>query len=266
MPTMKIPGLGTVERKYVYIGAAVVAGFAGYMWYKSKTAVDTSTQDTEGALDPALADVAGTDYSGAYGDFLGSYDMSSSTPIYQSPPSVFVPVPTDQQITTNGAWDAAAIDLAADLGIDNTTGQLSGALGRYLASQCLTAQQADWVRAVEGRLGKPPQSPNLTINLCPATPPTQGGKKGSELSAPTGLHATGVSKSHVRLTWNKVDGAVSYRLYRSDVSVNVGASTDTSAEVGGLSRCKTYKFHVRAIGVDGAYGPSSATVSGKTKC
>lgn len=266
MPTMDIPGVGNVEKKYVYIGGGAVVVIAGYMYWRNKqsstAATDAAVSDT--VTDPN-ADAAGLgadtyDPSGTYGY---GYDYSSGATGYQSPVNQTIPVTSEQQITTDAAWDSAAVAQAGDIGVDPTA--LSSALGRFLAGLCVDAAQADLVRQAEGLLGRPPQSATLEIHICPPSGSGGSTSPGAGLAAPGGLHVTSSTTTHVSLAWTAVPGATGYRLYRSDVSTNVGSTSGPAGTVGGLSHNKTYKFHVRAIGSDGKYGAASATVSGKTK-
>lgn len=257
---VKIPGVGPIDKKYAYIGAAGMAGFVGYMYWRNRqSAASTDTTATDPTtVDPSTYDPS-LDYS-AYGDSSG---YIGGTGVYQSPPSQVIPIPSEGQITTNAAWDAAAVAAASDIGVDAQA--LSSALGRYLAGLCVSEAQADYVRQAQGMFGMPPQTPSLSVKICPGGTGT-GSSPGTDLAAPGGLHVTSTTTTHVSLAWNAVAGAAGYRVYRSDVSSNVGSSTGPAFSVGGLAHNKTYHFHVRAVGSDGKYSThSSSTVSGKTK-
>lgn len=92
----------------------------------------------------------------------------------------------------------------------------------------------------------------------PPAPPT---------TAPTNVQVISVSFNTVDLSWDPVPGAVGYRLYRSGVSQNVGASNDTIAQVGGLEPNSTYTFWVAAqkSSSSEATAPRSAPVSARTR-
>ena len=260
MPTMNIPGIGSVEKKYVYVGAASIAGFVGYMYIRNRnSATDDTVSDTV-TDDPAL-DSTAFDPS-LSGDYGYSYDMSGSAPIYQSPINQTIPVTSEQQITTDAAWDSEAISRAGDIGSEG--GAVSSALGRFLAGLCVTEVQADLVRAVEGMLGRPPQSPTLDIHICPGTPtpPT-----GTAVPTPSGFHVSSTDKNGVTLSWTPVPNCNRYLIHIGGGPQKYNHSiTDTAPpyRFGALSKNSTYTFNIRAS-IGGVDSPASANVSGKTK-
>ncbi|WP_202128503.1 lytic polysaccharide monooxygenase [Paenibacillus dendrobii] len=85
---------------------------------------------------------------------------------------------------------------------------------------------------------------------------------GSPLPAPLNLIASAVTDNSVSLNWSSVTGAVSYQIYRNNVSV--GTSTATSYTQTGLSSGTTYNYTVVAIDSSGHSSPASAALSVKT--
>ena len=256
--TVKIPGMGNVDKKWVYAGTAVVAGIVIYAyWSYSRRAEEPTTSDYTGeAIDGT--DYLGTDYAydGSVGEYTGA--TGSQPPVYKD---------TNPLPSTNAEWATMAVDKLTDIGYEALTA--SAAIGKYLARLDLTEAQADVVRQAVALLGPPPTG-DFPIKIAPVTPtdpnpPTPTGSKGAELPAPTGLTGTAISKTSVRLKWNPVPGAAYYRVYRKGVAYNIGSSEDTVIEVGGLQPNTSYTFHVRAMGDDGKYGPASATKTVKTK-
>lgn len=82
--------------------------------------------------------------------------------------------------------------------------------------------------------------------------------------APTNLKVTTTDTGSAKLTWDAVPHAKGYRIYRSDLTNNIGASIDTNATVEGLKPNTTYKFSVAGYGADGNVGPKSTEATGKT--
>lgn len=253
---IKIPGIGPVDKKYVYAGGALVAGIVVYAyWNASRSAnAEPETSDYTGEAED------GSDY--AYDDSVDEYTGATGS----QPP---VNVDTNPLPSNNAEWTTQAIDKLTDIGYDGIT--VSIALGKYLARQDLTASQADIVRQATALLGNPPVG-EYTIKVGESTtpPPTTTNPppvSGSSLPAPTGLTTwgNGASRLTVPLKWNAVPGASYYRVYRSGVSENINSSQDTQTTIGGLQANKSYTFHVRAVGSDGKYGPKSATKTVKTK-
>lgn len=261
--TVKIPGMGNVDKKWVYAGTAVVAGIVIYAYwsYSRRAAEEPTTSDYTGeAIDGT--DYAGTDYAydGSVGEYTGA--TGSQPPVYTD---------TNPLPSTNAEWATQAVDKLTDIGYEAVTA--SAAIGKYLARLDLTEAQADIVRQAVALLGPPPTG-DFPIKVAPVTPTTPTdppttptGSKGANLPAPTGLTTwgNGPSRLTVPLKWNPVPGAAYYRVYRKGVAYNIGSSEDTQITIGGLQPNTSYTFHVRAMGDDGKYGPASATKTVKTK-
>lgn len=259
MPTMNIPGIGSVEKKYVIVGAAGIAGFVGFMYLRSRNTANSDTSATDTTTDTSATDEAGygadTFDPSAYSDYYGG----GSVPVYQSPINQTIPVTSDQQITTDAAWDSAAVAAAGDMGAD--PGALSSALGRFLAGLCLSDAQADLVRQAEGMFGRPPQSPQLEIHICPAT---GTGGTGTKLGAPSGFHATKATKSSVCLAWNALPDSQGYHIKITGGGLNHTVVTHNLTYcVGSLKKSTTYTFAVMGYNAAGT-GTASANVSKKT--
>lgn len=260
--TVKVPGIGPVDKKYVYIAGAGVLGFVGYAYWNARKAAANEVPVSDYTTADALGD--GSDY----GDY--SYDGGASD--YVNPGGSQPPYSSDTNPNpqTNAEWATAAISRLSDLGYEATL--VAAAIGKYMARLELTEAQADIVRQAVAILGPPPVG-DFPIKVSPngtTPPPSTGGStgsKGENLPAPNGLSTwgNGPSRLTVPLKWNAVPGADYYRVYRSDVAYNVGSSEDTQITIGGLKPNTTYKFHVRAVGDDGKLGPKSATLTAKTK-
>ncbi|MEU8620466.1 PHB depolymerase family esterase [Streptomyces sp. NPDC048623] len=88
-----------------------------------------------------------------------------------------------------------------------------------------------------------------------------GGGTGS-LPAPAGLTVTGTTDTSASLSWNAVDGAASYRVYRG--GTQVGTPAGTSFTDTGLSAGTTYSYTVAAVDGSGTVGATSAAVQATT--
>ena len=101
------------------------------------------------------------------------------------------------------------------------------------------------VKATVGGTQGAPASVNFTIPLPPPLP------------APTGLTAKTLNASTLRITWNAVQGAVSYQ-----VSVNgtIATATTTLYDAGGLTSGITYTISVAAVDANGTVG-QKATIT-----
>lgn len=150
MATVKIPGIGPVEKKWVYIGGAFVVGIVGYAyWNKSRA-------------DAAESDVS--DFTEGPG-----YAMDSGVDEYVNPGGSQPPVEEDYVTapTTNAEWAQKAIKILVDTGYDPI--EASVAVGRYMSRKSLTGTQANMIRAASAQLGPPPVG-SYPITITPTTP------------------------------------------------------------------------------------------------
>jgi fibronectin type 3 domain-containing protein len=81
------------------------------------------------------------------------------------------------------------------------------------------------------------------------------------LAPPAGLNAAALGADSIRLSWNPVDGATAYAVYRgfdaADVTVHVASTPSTTYTVTGLSPDTGYYFTVCAVDSAGESAPSS---------
>lgn len=265
--TVKIPGIGPLDKKYAYVGGAAVAGFVGYAYWRNRqasaaaatTATDTTATDTT-ALDAANA--AASDPSYAYGTGDGGYAYGGGYPIYQSPINGNYPTPTGGAPSTDPQWTQEAINWLANIGVDSQAA--SHAIALFMSDMCMTSQEADYVRQAKAGLGDPPQT-HHNIQICSTNnPPPTGG--GGPIPAPANFHVTGTSKTGVTLSWSAVPGKnVVYLLHGDGGGISHSIGTfKTSFTYGQLKPGTKYNFHVQAVS-DGVNGAASPTVSATTK-
>lgn len=258
---VKVPGVGPVKKAYAVAGVGVVFGILAVMyWRRSKTPAaspadsavsGTDTSAAAGAIDPSTglpygaADAGtGTGYGQPnYGGYSG----------YYPPYNPYNPYPSSSTYTTNSDWASAAEAALVDAGI--TLAASTTAISRVLAGLSVTTTQRDIFLQGKGLLGVDP--PNGYPKPIKLTDNGTGGG-GATLPAPSGLHSTGHSDHTATFAWNKVTGAIGYRVYRSDVGYNVGESSGPSITIGGLVPNHTYTFHVRTLGADGKISAASS--------
>ncbi|MFD7293588.1 PHB depolymerase family esterase [Streptomyces sp. NPDC059897] len=89
-----------------------------------------------------------------------------------------------------------------------------------------------------------------------------GGETPGTLPAPTGLKVSGTTDTTASLTWNAVDGAASYEVYRG--GSKVGTATSASYTDTGLATGTAYAYTVAAVDAEGAAGAKSAPVTATT--
>lgn len=218
---------------YGGIGVAVVGGV---LWWRSRSSgSSTSSNATTAATDPNAIDPAtGIPYSQeALGTYQG-YTQGVSGYGYGTP-TVSGTTTVGSAYTSNAQWAQAVEAGLTSLGYDPTA--VGAAIGKYLLSMPLTADQVTIVQTAVAEFGAPPvgQFSITATGSSPggSTPPPSGSGGGSSppptdgggtpppsgnggggtagrLTAPTALHLTIDGRTGVRLQWNPVPGATGY--------------------------------------------------------
>jgi hypothetical protein len=236
---VKLPGIGTVDKKYVYIGGALVVGIVGYAYWNNARSSGAEMSDYTTEPD---------------------YAMDSGVDGYVNPGGSQAPVEQDflAKPSNNAEWGQKAISVLIDTGFDPI--EASTAVGRYLMRADLSVKQADMIRAAHGQLGPPPTgSYPINSTSTPNTPTTELPK----LTAPAGLSAHDIGSTTAGFLWNAVTGARWYTLHLSNGKTYNTASTHVS--VTGLRRNTSYKAQVRAVDMNKKPGPLSPSRSFRTK-
>lgn len=240
-----VPVVGEVDKKVLVGVVGVGAAFVGWKWWQARGA-DSYDPDAE-MVDPGMEDpgvlppVAGAVRpDNGYGIPDDSNSGSGSYGFTGKTDSQWTQYVTGQ-LTASESW---------------TYTQIVAALGKYLKSKALTAEEQTIVQAAIAVGGYPPEHPSLPI--------VPGGNTKITV-APTGLKAPTVTTTSVTLTFNPVPGAQSYRAYRSGASSNVGASETTQIMVSGLQPNTEYSFTVAADNIGDVPGPKSAPIKVRTK-
>jgi hypothetical protein len=173
MPDVNIPGVGSVPKGGVVLGAIAGLGGTAYVWYKHKKDAESATSDSNAATasgtggasyaygygyggygygnadsafnEPYIGGEYG--YGGAYGYGIGEgYGVGSPTPV--TTPTALA--------TTNQAWAQAAENyLVENGGYDQNT--VAAALGMYITGSTVTADQQAVIEAAIAFEGYPPQ-------------------------------------------------------------------------------------------------------------
>lgn len=268
MAEVKIPGIGNVDQKWVWVGGALVVGVVGYAYIRqsraaSDDAIDDMDTDDYTTDEYPYGEAFATDYAydGGYPSYGGGY--------YPPPPVSGDPFQERDPIN-DMEWVARVIEYLQSLGVDGQTASL--AVSKYRLKECLTGAQADIVRQAVGRWSVPPQSPNLTIIVCTtpppgAPPPPTGGTPSSVLPAPGGLHPTTVTRSSIRMAWSPVNGAVKYNVYIYGTTTlgKVGTVTSTTFTKSGIKPNRYVTFRVAAVDSTGKVGAMSSQSRVKTR-
>lgn len=157
------------KKKVLLYGGGAIAGIAGIMYYRSRSAASSATTastDTSGT-DPGIDPTTGIPYADETGDMSGAYGTTpGALGTYDPLTGQYIPglgtTTPPVTIATNAEWAQAALVQLIANGYDPATA--TTAIGLYLAGQALTQNQYDIVTAAIGLEGQPPSgapSPHL---------------------------------------------------------------------------------------------------------
>ena len=241
--TVKLPGIGPVDKKWVYVGGAAIAGIVGYAYWTNRSAKSAEVSDytTEPEAD---------------------YAMDSSVDEYVNPGGSSAPIDTDNNAapTTNTEWSAQASEYLIDHGYEPK--EVIAAMGAYFLRMKLSTLHAEIIRAAHGRFGPPP-SGTYPIESSPT--PTTPAPTVPKLTAPTGLSAHDIGSTHVGLLWNAVSGARYYEVLLPGGPTTPLRTASTQLWVRGLKRNTRYAVRVRAYDMNKQTGPWSTSRTFTTK-
>lgn len=239
--TIRLPAIGEVKTQYVWAGAALIVGIAGYAWWR---AGQNGAAPAEDELFAGEGIDDGTQWP---------YRPGGSSTVDAEPQD-----PADLPPGTNDEWARRATDRLVDAGWDPQL--VATVLGKYLGRQKLTTSEADLVRAAFALVGQPPNDPPPIV-LVPVPPSPQPAPQ-TGLSAPTGFKVTVRGRTSLRLDWQPVKGATGYQ-----VDIIGGTSKIvrwSSARFTGLKPATRYRLRVRARS-GSKWGPWSSDLTVTTK-
>jgi hypothetical protein len=267
--TIETP-FGKISKKTALIGGAGLAGIIGIVWYRSKSAPDTST--SEDATGQSTADI-----DPATGFPYGSPEDVAALQADQNYAGGFGPIyygggggggdggqPGPGSFTTNAQWSQYAEDYLVNT-IGLSASDVGNALGKYLTGQALTDAMISIVNQAIAFAGNPPLAGE---NGYPpafkheASGPSPGGNAKNPVS---GLEAH-ARYTQVDLSWHPSANATSYRVRirtPNNKLVKELHSKGTGITVHDLQRNTSYEANVLAE--PAASGATVAKRSFKTK-
>lgn len=173
MPTVAVPVVGQVERKWLIGGGALVAVLVGYAYWRRRGSTSSTGIDPN-AIDP----LTGLTYAAEAAQTSGY--------VNPNPGASGADTVTDTSttaITTNVQWSNA---VESALGGIYDEAFITSTLGKYLAGQPLTSDEAMLVRAAWAFVGHPPDDKQIILTTTGSTP---GGSNGTVVATRNGnLH------------------------------------------------------------------------------
>jgi len=242
--SVDVPGIGGVPKVALVGIGGVAAVYVGWKWWQSSQAADEVTPEDPGFGDagvlPPVAGAVPDDNSFGLDDEQG-------------------PSGSDFGFTgtTNSQWTQYALAQLSQASDRWSYGDVSEALGAYLANRPLTQAQQQIVQAAIAVAGPAPEGSHVIV---------PGGNVPITV-APSGVRVVSTTSTTATIAWEPVAGAEYYRVYRSGASTNVGATDAGNHQivVSGLKPNTEYGFQVAADTTGGTPGPKSAVAKGKTK-
>lgn len=238
-----LPGVGGgVPKKAVLAVAVGAAAFVGWKYWQGRngTGDDAGTDTTvsdfadTGGIPGVLGAVSPTNSYGS--SDTGSTSDSGSVP---------------GKFTTNADWTNYA---RTQLGNTYEDSAMVEALGNFLAAKPTSDEQQKIVRAALAVAGYPPVAGYALV----------GGGNTAITVYPENVHVQSVGQDSAVIAFNAVSGATSYRVYRSGISSNVGASNVSPITISGLQPNTSYSVQVSAFSASGQGGPPSPAITFKT--
>jgi hypothetical protein len=234
---IKVPVLGKVKQSWLYAGGAAVAGIVGYAWWSGAgTGEDDETFDVE---------LPATDYE--------------PPTVVDSGLSIGAAAQGEPIARTNVEWASMAREQLDALGFSVTV--VNSALTKYLGKERLNVTEAAAISAVVAILGQPPTGGPYSILNEAVTPAP------SALAPPSNLRAVYVgpgsaaSNAKMRVSWNPVEGAVSYQFHH--VGGSSGTISNTTFDTIAPRAPGSTTWEIQARGAQGQLGSkASVTFSG----
>lgn len=240
---MKVPVIGKSKKWVVYGVGGVAVAYVGWRWWSA-----SREEEPEPGADGLYTTPDLSEY--------GLSTTGGATTVTGNTGSQTTDATGADTIDTNAEWSQKAVELLGNAGYDSAV--VYAALGEFLSRRSLDQAEATIARAALAAAGQPPVNGPFSVIEEATTGGT--GTPGSPKNLKSGGAATSTT---VVLTWDRVDGAAGYRIYRG-TGENVGHSTDNKFTVTGLQPDTTYSFTVAALSSTGKTGPRSNTYKGKT--
>lgn len=165
---------------------------------------------------------------------------------------------TSDEVTAKTTAVPAPKNIKADAGWDSVTLRWDAVNGAEKYS-VKTPPESKWVDTLKTTYTASELEPNKVYTFYVEAYVKGNWSDAGKTTAKTGFQAPGnlgvtyITDTTAILSWDPVDGADSYRIYKENGTSVVATTSDCSYKITGLSGNKTYSFYV-AAGKDGTYG------------
>lgn len=181
-----VPGVGPVNKTVLYVIGGTAVAFVGWKWWQARKNAAAAVPQ----LDTTTGSTGATDYANPHPVNTGGNPSANPAP------------------TNNQEWVADVLAKFANNGTDPNSVQV--VLGKYLASQGLTAEEIAIVQQAWALSGKPPQGPAMYVTATGggSTPANDPGTR--DAFKITDLHVTSVERNKFSVAWTAPPGTVWY--------------------------------------------------------
>lgn len=205
---VKLPVIGPTNRRWVYVGGALIAGMVGYAWWTRARTAPPVAETAEEAI-PQDREPPPT--------VVGSEEFDDAN--------------VRAIINTNAEWFTASVEYLSTSGFDTTLAVLT--LGKFLTRRQLTETEANIVQAAKGAVGEPPQGGPWPILRTPTAPGTTHPKPlvgwhGTRLSTPVTLIELARKYARYPDQPNSVEGTKRQILARNPFLIAQGKNKNNS--------------------------------------
>lgn len=171
--TVAVPVAGKVPKNVLLVAGGLGGAFVVYSWWKKRQAAQPVT-----AVGNVNDLIGATSYTGAPNTAGATGNATQTGTLNKA------------AITTNGDWTQAAVAYLEQNGSYDPTALMT-ALGKYLAGQSLTVNEAGMVMAARAAFGDPPVGGPFTLHLSPVATPEPGSGSGIGPGATNNFPGTG---------------------------------------------------------------------------
>ncbi len=240
--TVELPGFGKVKRVYVFGAVAAVAVIVAVAYWRRSQGGGGGEVATDYYADLRTGSDTGSDaYEGAKDSVTGDSGSAAYDAIPKTP-------------TTDQEWTAAVVNSLTHY----EPGYLYGVLGKYLARQPITTDEAAVVRAAWAAIGRPPGGQQIITaaeTSTPGTPTTPNAAAAKPPARPTGLRVDSLRGTTILVRWPAVPGGKGYHVFFAGQTVlaNGPAWTTNTLKPGG-----NYAIQVEAFNDHGTSPKSTA--------
>lgn len=261
--SIKTP-VGTISKKTALWAGVGTGVLALLVWYRKRQNTSAAA-DTTGEINPATGYVYGSAEDAQALEAQANYHSPSGSAGGGGGSSV------STGFTSNSQWAQAVVQYMTDNSTVVDPSQLQEALGKYLTGAPVTDTQKNLIEQAIAVQGYPPIAGTTgyppAINQSPTSGTTTTTSKPGTV---TGLHVTNASSGEIDLTWNAVQGATRYEIYRiatAGAAKGQGServvSYDTNVKIYPLAGKTTYRFDVYALNAAGSSAAVSVTATTK---